>query len=393
MALNDPQRGKRGNEGPPDLDEVFRKLNQKLGGLFGGSGGNGPAGTPPSARGLGGGLLVVIGLLAAVWMASGFYIVEEGKRGVVLRLGKYLETTSSGPRWHWPYPVETAEIVNESQVRAIEVGYRNPRIKEPKEALMLTDDQNIVEVQFAVQYTLKSVKDYLFNNNQPDDTVRQVAETAMREIVGKSKMDYVLYEGRAEIPVRARSLMQQMLDRYETGIQISSVTMQDAQPPVSVQASFSDAVSAKQDQERAKNEGQAYANDVVPRAKGMASRLFEEANAYKARVIANAEGEASRFKQVLAEYEKAPQVTRERIYLETMQQVLGSSSKVLIDQKSSGGNLLYLPLDKIMQMPGAAPATTTGEVTVGKPQQSVDVTNAPSQDVPRSQQLRARDTR
>jgi modulator of FtsH protease HflK len=392
MALNDPQWGKRGNDGPPDLDEYLRKLNQKLGSLFG-KGGNSDAPRGPVKNGVGGGLALAVALILAIWMASGFYIVEEGKRGVVLRLGKYQETTTSGPRWHWPYPFETKEIVNVSQVRAIEVGHRNnQKTKVPQEALMLTEDQNIVDVQFAVQYTVKSPEDFLFmNNNPPDDWVRQVAETAMREIVGKSKMDYVLYEGRDPLASGAKVLMQQILDRYKTGIQISTVTMQNAQPPEPVQASFDDAVRAKQDRERAKNEGQAYANDVVPRARGMAARLFEEAAAYKARVIANAEGEASRFKQVLAEYDKAPQVTRERMYLDMMQQVMSSTSKVLIDQKSGGGNLLYLPLDKLMQLSGSAASAVGGDTTSAKPI-TVPETPAPvaPPEVSRSQQLRTR---
>jgi membrane protease subunit HflK len=394
MALNDPQWGKRGNDGPPDLDEIFRKFNQKLGGLFGrGSGSEGPP-SGPSKTAMGGGILLVVGLVLAIWLASGFYIVEEGKRGIVLRLGKYLETTLAGLHWRFPYPIESHELVNILQVRAIEVGHRNnQKTKVPQEALMLTDDQNIVDVQFAVQYTLKSAEDFLFNNNQPDEAVRQVAETAMREIVGKNKMDYVLYEGRGPLAASARVLMQQILDRYKTGILISTVTLQNAQPPEPVQASFDDAVRAKQDRERLKNEGQAYANDVVPKAGGLAARLREEANAHRERVVANAEGEASRFRQVLTEYEKAPQVTRERMYLDMMQQVMSGTSKVLIDQKSGGGNLLYLPLDKLMQMSAGSTPGTAGEVVAGKP---VTVTDSQSgaiapADIPRSQQLRGRD--
>ena len=397
MALNDPQWGKRGNEGPPDLDEIFRKFNQKLGGLFG-KGSNESAGPGPGKNAIGGGILLAIALIVAVWLASGFYIVEEGKRGIVLRLGKYLETTTAGLHWRVPYPFETVEVVNMQQVRAIEVGHRNnQKTKVPQEALMLTDDQNIVDVQFAVQYTLKSSEDYLFNNNQPDEAVRQVAETAMREIVGKNKMDYVLYEGRGPLAASAKVLMQQILDRYKTGILISTVTLQNAQPPEPVQASFDDAVRAKQDRERLKNEGQAYANDVVPKAGGLAARLREEANAHRERVVANAEGEASRFKQVLIEYEKAPQVTRERMYLDMMQQIMSSTSKVFVDQKpGGGGNLLYLPLDKLMQMSASGTPGAAGEVISGKP---VTVTDSQSGAAPaapepsRSQQLRGRDTR
>jgi len=356
MSLNDPQWGKRGNEGPPDLDELLRNLNAKLNGLFGRKGGGEPpvGGGGGGARVGGSGVALLIALVALVWIASGFYIVDASNRGVVLRFGKFHETTQPGPRWHLPYPIETVEIVNLSQVRTVEVGYRNNvKSKVLKESLMLTDDENIIDIQFAVQYILKSPEDYLFNNRATDDAVLQAAETAIREIVGKSKMDFVLYEGREQVAAQATKLMQEILDRYKTGIQVSKVTMQNAQPPEQVQASFDDAVKAGQDRERAKNEGQAYANDVIPKAKGAAARLLEEANGYRQRVVANAEGEAARFQQVLTEYQKAPGVTRERMYIETVQQVLESTSKVIVDQKGSG-SLLYLPLDKLLQAPAAA---------------------------------------
>jgi membrane protease subunit HflK len=300
----------------------------------------------------GGGNLVglLIGALVLVWIASGFYIVDTGQRGVVLRFGKYIETTEPGPRWHLPWPIESREIVNVDQVRTVEIGYRNNvKSKVLRESLMLTDDENIIDLQFAVQYILKDPKEYLFVNRAPEDTVLQVAETAMREIVGKNKMDFVLYEGRADIAARAKVLMQQILDRYKTGISISQVTLQNIQPPEQVQAAFDDAVKAGQDRERSKNEAEAYSNDVVPRARGLASRLKEEAEGYKLAVIANAEGEASRFSQILSEYQKAPQVTRQRMYLDTMQTVMNNTSKVVVDQKG-GNSLLYLPLDKLQQI-------------------------------------------
>jgi membrane protease subunit HflK len=224
-----------------------------------------------------------------------------------------------------------------------------------KESLMLTDDENIIDVQFAVQYVLKSPNDYLFNSREPDESVLQAAETSIREVVGKSSMDFVLYEGRAEVAARAHKLMQEILDRYGTGINISKVTMQNAQPPEQVQAAFDDAVRASQDRERQKNEGQAYANDVIPKARGMAARLQEESEGYKQRVMEQAEGDAARFRLVVSEYSKAPQVTRDRLYIEALQQILSNSSKVLVDQKG-GNNLLYLPLDKLMQMTGAPSA-------------------------------------
>jgi membrane protease subunit HflK len=359
MSLNDPQWGRRpgGNQGPPDLDELWRSFNRKLDGLFGRrGGGNGEGPSGPGAKRMGGGAGLLAGLIFAVWLVSGFYIVNEGQRGVVLRFGKYVETTMPGPRWHLPYPIETAEIVNLAQVRTVEIGYRNNvKSKVLKESLMLTDDENIIDVQFAVQYVLKSPNDYLFKNRGPDDAVLQAAETAIREVVGKSSMDFVLYEGRAEVAARAQKLTQEILDRYETGINISKVTMQNAQPPEQVQAAFDDAVKAGQDRERQKNEGQAYANDVIPKARGMAARLIQEAEGYRQRVIEQAEGDANRFRQVVAEYNKAPQVTRDRLYIEAMQQILSSTSKVLVDQKG-GSNLLYLPLDKLMQMTGGAGA-------------------------------------
>jgi len=357
MAWNDPDWGKKNSGGPPDLDELWRRFNQKLNTLFGGKGGSGgPAGGSPMSGGkMAAGLGLIPMLVILIWLGSGFYIVNAGERGVVLRFGKFVEATQPGPRWHLPYPIESAEVVNQQQVRTVEVGYRaNVKSKMLKESLMLTDDENIIDIQFAVQYILKSPEDYLFNNRHPDDAVHQAAETSIREIVGKSKMDFVLYEGRAEIAARAAKLMQDILDRYKTGISISKVTMQNAQPPEQVQASFDDAVKAGQDRERAKNEGQAYANDVIPRARGAASRLLQEADGYKQRVIANAQGDASRFKQILVEYSKAPKVTRDRMYLDTMQQMMTNSSKVLVDQKG-GNSLLYLPLDKLIQSTGAGP--------------------------------------
>ncbi|MBI2296034.1 MAG: FtsH protease activity modulator HflK [Betaproteobacteria bacterium] len=353
MSLNDPQWGRRPNQGPPDLDELWRDFNRKLNSLFGRRGGAGDEPPGPGARKVGGGAGLLLGLIVAVWLASGFYIVYEGQRGVVLRFGRYVETTLPGPRWHLPYPIESAEVVNLAQVRTVEIGYRqNVKSKVEKESLMLTDDENIVDVQFAVQYVLKSPIDFLFNNRGPDDAVLQAAETAIREIVGRNSMDFVLYEGRAEVAARAQKLMQEILDRYGTGINISKVTMQDAQPPQQVQAAFNDAVEAGQDRERQKNEGQAYANDVIPKARGMAARLTQEAEGYRQRMIEQSEGDASRFRQIVAEYNKAPQVTRDRLYIEAMQQIMSNTTKVLIDQKG-GNNLLYLPLDKIIQMSGA----------------------------------------
>lgn len=388
----DPNWGKRGgnNDGPPDLDEILRKFNQKLGNLFGQRGGSGGPKGPggPSAALLGSGFAVAVGLAISVWLASGFYMVKTGELGVELRLGKYVQTTQAGARWHWPYPFERVEIVNVSQLQVVEIGHRNnQKTKMREESLMLTEDQNIVDVQFAVQYTLSSPEQYLFNNRNPDESVRQVGETAMREIVGKSKMDFVLYGGRGDIAAHAKKLMQQILDRYKTGILISSVNLQNAQPPEQVQASFDDAVRAKQDLQRLKNEGEAYANDILPKAQGAAARLMQEANGHKQRVIATAQGDASRFMQVLAEYDKAPGVTRERLYLEMMQQVLQNTSKVYVDQKG-GNSLLYLPLDKLIQTVAAQGAAAAP--VESSPRPAITVAEPPIPPVEARRDLRAR---
>jgi membrane protease subunit HflK len=376
MSLNDPGWGNQqgggkrgGKQGPPDLEELWRDVNRRLSGFFGKKGGVGNGGgadnTPPSLtpKQFGGGIGILIALVVAVWLSSGFYVVDASQRGIVLQFGAFKEMTDPGLRWRLPWPIQGHQIVNLTGVRTVEIGYRGTeKNKVPKEALMLTDDENIVSVQFAVQYLLKDPKAYLFKNRNPDDTVTQAAETAIREVVGKSKMDFVLYEGRDQIAANTQKLIQEILDRYETGIQIRSVSMQGTQPPEQVQAAFDDAVKAGQDRERHKNEGQAYANDVIPRARGTASRLMEEANGYKQRIIATAEGDASRFKQILVEYSKAPEVTRTRMYLETVQQVYTNTSKVMVDAKGSG-NLLYLPLDKLMQTVGiAAPASPSAPV-------------------------------
>ena len=390
MSLNDPNwgRGSRGpqgpgggNQGPPDLDELWRNFNRRLSELFGRRRGGDEPPRGPSARGLGGGAGVLIALVLVVWLASGFYIVVEGTRGVVLTFGRYSNETASGLRWRMPWPIQSHEIVNLAQVRTLEVGYRNNvRTKVLKESLMLTDDENIVDLQFAVQYLVKDARDFVFNVRRPDESAMQIAETAVREIIGKNRMDAILYETQVDVANRARDLMQQIHDRYGTGITVSTVTIQNAQPPEQVQAAFDDAVKAGQDRERQKNEGQSYANDVVPRARGTAARLQQEADGYRQRVIANAEGDASRFKQVLTEYAKAPAVTRERIYIETMQQILTATSKIMMDYRGSG-NLLYLPLDKLMQ--GAA---TAGAESAAAPRPAAPDAGARSRETLRSRE-------
>jgi len=375
MSLNDPQWGNRPNQGPPDLEELWRDFNRRLAGLFGkksggGNGGDGNPRPPMNLKVFGGGIGALIVLVLVVWLASGFYIVDASQRGVVLTFGKYSQTTEPGLRWRLPYPIQAHEIVRLSDVRVVEVGYRgSDKNRVLKEALMLTDDENIINIQFAVQWFLKDPQEYLFNNRNPDDSVLQAAETAMREVVGKSKMDFALYEGREQVAAHAAKIMQEILDRYGTGIIVSKLTLQNVQPPEQVQAAFDDAVKAGQDRDRQVNEGQAYANDVIPRARGTASRLIEEANGYKGRVIANAEGEASRFRQILTEYSKAPEVTRQRMYIETVQQMLANSSKIMLDAKGSG-NLLYLPLDKLMQAAATTPAAAATSDSAGVPQRT-----------------------
>ncbi len=367
LSLNDPQWGRGSNnpkddkkspDTPPDLDQVWKDLNQRfarlLGGKDGGNGGDGNGFSPdPASARFGVGAIAVV--FAFVWLVSGVFIVQEGQTAVITTFGKYSHVTGAGMNWRWPYPVQHHEIVNVSQVRTVEVGYRKSvKLKEARESLMLTDDENIVDIQFAVQYKLKSAAEWLYNNRElgnsrdQDEMIRQVAETAIREIVGKSKMDFVLYEGREKVALDTSALMQQILDRYNAGVLVTNVTMQGVQPPEQVQTAFDDAVKAGQDKERQKNEGQAYANEVIPKAKGEASRLLQEAEGYKSRVVANAEGNASRFKQVLSEYQKAPAVTRDRMYLETMQQIFSSTGKLMLDTKA-GSNMLYLPLDKMLQ--------------------------------------------
>ncbi len=392
MALNDPQWGNRNAGGPPDLEEMLRNLNRKIAALLGGRKGGTPGGGSGGAPGVpGGGIAMIVVIALLVWGGSGFYMVnaKDGQRGVVLRFGKYLETTLPGWHYHLPFPIDMVEYVNLTQVRMTEVGYRgNRNNKILQESLMLTDDENIIDIQFAVQYLLKDAPDFLFNNRAPEENVRQAAETAIREVVGKNKMDFVLFGGRGEVEGEIAKLMQNILDRYKSGIMISKVNMQNAQAPEQVKAAFDDAVKAGQDRERQKNEGQAYALDVVPRAKGQAARLIQEAEGYKQAIIANAEGDASRFRLVLAAYEKAPQVTRERMYLEMMQQVFSSTTKVLVDQQKGGNSLLYLPLDKLIQAtnPPAAPSAAQPS---GKPaDQSAAPKNSPESD---AAALRSRD--
>lgn len=334
----DPWGNRNDQQGPPDLDELLKKLQDKLGGLFGGKGGSN-RGTGGDGSGSTVGISFIAVIIFAVWALSGIYIIDEGKQGVVTRFGAFDRITNPGPHWY-PRFIEKVEVVDVEQVRSVNLGTVS------SEALMLTQDENIVDIQFAVQYKIKDAQDYLFNVRSPDDTLRQATETAMREIVGKNKMDFVIKDGRVEVATRTKELMQKILDSYNTGIVVTNLNMQDAQPPEQVQHAFDDAVKAREDKERLINEAQAYSNDVLPKARGRAARMEQEASAYRAEKIAKAQGETQRFLQVLTEYNKAPKVTRERLYLETMESVLGNTNKVMVDVKK-GNSLMYLPLDKM----------------------------------------------
>ena len=354
----DPWGQKNNQQGPPDLDQVIRDIKQKLG-LS--RGGKGSGGGDKEARGGGGaqkpalGMIVLVALVAlGFWVASGFYTVTQGSQGIELQLGKYKRTTDAGLHWHIPTPVESVEIINTSRENTVEVGFRSrggtASTSVPREALMLTEDENIIDIQFAVQYDIKSPTDLMFNVSDPIETVvRQATESAVRETIGKNLMDFAITEGRSVIAADTQVLLQQILDRYQTGINVRSVEMQDAQPPAQVKDAFDDAVRAREDEQRLKNLAEAYSNDIIPRARGNAARVLQEAEAYKASVIANAEGEASRFDQVREEYEKAPKVTRDRMYIDTVQNVLGNTSKMVIDQSQGGNSVMYLPLDKMIE--------------------------------------------
>jgi len=346
----DPWGQRRRSSGASDLDQLLKNLRQRFGGLFGRGGGSG-------GQRIGAGL--IIGVAVVLWFVSGFYVINQGQRGVVLRFGQKTEVTDAGLHWRLPFPIERVEKVNVDQVSTMEIGYRrNERTggatKVPKEALMLTEDENIIDIEFAVQYKIKDPADYLFRLRDVEGTILQATESAIREIVGKSTLDFVITEGREQIALNTRTLLQEILDRYKSGIHIVTVQMQKALPPDEVKAAFDDAVKAREDEQRLKNEAEAYANDIIPRARGAAARQLQEAEGYKASVIARAEGEGRRFGLVATEYAKAPGVTRDRLYIEAMEKVFSSTTKILVDQKS--GSLLYLPLDKLITGAPAGPA-------------------------------------
>ncbi|HUG26523.1 FtsH protease activity modulator HflK [Piscinibacter sp.] len=391
--------GGRG-DGPPDLDELWRDFNRKLSGLFGGKGGgprpNGSGGGdggnnfPPDMKSAGIGAGLIAAVIALIWLGSGFFIVQEGQQAVVLTFGRYSHTVDAGFQWRMPYPFQSHETVSVTTLRSREIG-RNTVVPTTglRDSSMLTQDENIVDIRFTVQYRLKDAKEFLFENRDPEEAVVMAAESAVREIVGRSNMDQVLYEQRDAIAIELMKSVQRQLDRLKAGIVVANVNVQHVQAPEQVQAAFDDAVKAGADRERLKNEGQAYANDVIPRAQGTAARLREEAEGYRARVVAQAEGDAQRFSSVLDEYKKAPAVTRDRMYIDTMQQVYSNVSKVLIDTRSNS-NLLYLPLDKLMQQAGApaqAPASPPSSIDGSGAGGAVDVRSR------EQQRSRARESR
>ncbi len=374
MAWNEPGGGSRdpwgggpkggGSGGPPDLDEVFRKLRDQIKGMFGGQMPSGPS------RGPGGVGISLLALAAfVVWMLSGIYIVDQGWRGVELTFGRHAGTTEPGPHWHWPRPIGQVERVNVEQRRIAEVGYESMQNRArpvPTEALMITRDENIVDVRIAAQYRVSDPFLYLFNFRMPEETLKQVTESAIREIIGKRELHYVLTEGRTEVAQETQRLLQEVMEEYQTGLSVVQVAVQDIQPPEEVQPAFEDAIRAREDEQRTINRAQAYANELIPRAQGQAARILEEADGYREQVIAQAEGDASRFEALVPEYQADPELMRQRIYLETMEEILGRVPKVMLDSDSSQ-SLMYLPLDKLMDRRGS----TTGfsEPNIDVPQE------------------------
>jgi modulator of FtsH protease HflK len=400
---NDRSDGKGPNQGPPDLDELWRDFNRKLGSLFGsrrggtggGFGGGGGGGFQPDMRsaGVGAGLIAIV--VVVIWMGTGIFIVQEGQQAVVTRFGRYSATMGAGFNWRLPYPIERHETVPVTQIRSVDVGRDNViRTTGLKESAMLTEDENIVEIKFAVQYRLNDARAWLFESKNPQEAVVQAAETAVREVVGKMRMDTALADERDQIGPRVRILMQSILDRYKIGAEVVGINLQQGgvRPPEQVQSAFDDVLRAAQERERAKNEAQAYANDVIPRAVGAASRLAQESEAYKARIVARAQGDAQRFKSLLTEYQRAPQVTRDRLYIDAMQDIYSNVTKVMVESRQ-GGNMLFLPLDRIMQQvaAGGAAAPQADALPSQPPASQAPATSPSSSTDARNRDNRGRD--
>ncbi|WP_319557516.1 FtsH protease activity modulator HflK [Thiomicrorhabdus sp.] len=390
MAWNEPGKpgqdpwGNSGNNGGgnspkkpnknDDLDVIVKKVQDIFGGQSNGGG----------FSSIGGGVILAVAVI--VWLLSGIYIVDPAERGVVTRFGAFVDETKAGPHWHMPFPIESVKIVNVDQIRTAEIGYRADNRSSrtgnvPSESLMLTKDENIVDVKIAVQYQVRSANKYLFNLSDPDVTLRSVVESALREVVGQSSMDFVLTEGRNEVVSRVQTLAQDRLDSYGAGLVITSVNLQDVQPPEQVQSAFADVVKAREDRERVINEAEAYANDILPKARGKAARELEEASAYHDQVIAQATGESARFDSIVSEYQKAPEVTRNRLYIDAISTVLGNTTKIFVGS-DSGNNLLYLPLDKMVNQGTTIPFKPLS--TDGTGTQATQTTNGTSQSSTRS---------
>lgn len=359
MAWNEPggNPGKRNpwgsnkpEQGPPDLDEVIRNLQRRLSALFGG--GTGGRITGGSASGRGFGLGTILLALATIWAFTGLYRVDAAERGIILRFGRHVDTTLPGLHWHMPWPIETKQIVNTAAIDSF-----------TEQTRMLTSDENLVDINMEVQYRRANALDYAFNVFKPEDTLKEVSESAIREVIGRSKLDSVLESGRLDIVTRTKELVQRTLDAYKTGLEVTAVNLQDVRVPNEVAPAQADAIKAREDRDRLSLAAQAYANDLIPRARGNAARQVQDAQAYKAKKVANAEGEAERFAKLLSEYERAPGVTRERLYIETIERVLKSSRKVFLDTKGDGSNLVYLPIDKLLEQ-GRRVQRTEPEATV-----------------------------
>lgn len=353
----DPWGGRNNNDAPPDLDEVIGNLQRKLAGLFGGGGDQNSSNSNQPASGGFLGFGLVASILFIVWLVSGIYIVEPAERGVILQFGKYKETVLPGPHWHLPSPIETVEVVDVDKSRTAAIGFRSNVGRDntvASEALMLTKDENIIEMKVEIQYRVDDAAAFLFNVDNPTATLEKMTESAVREVVGQSSMDQAINE-RAQVKAKAEALLQSLLNDYGTGLIVTSFNIKDTQPPAQVQAAFSDVVKAGADKERMKNEAEAYANDIVPKARGAAFRLVQEAEAYKSQILSKAQGETSRFLQVMKEYEKAPEITRERLYIDTMESVYSKTQKVLVDVSKDSSNVLYLPLDKMGTNTGSGP--------------------------------------
>jgi membrane protease subunit HflK len=385
-------------EGPPDLEEMWRDFTRKLSSFFGvgkrGGGGGGDPGNgfQPDARSAGMGVVAIALIVVVVWLFSGSFIVQEGQQAVVTTFGRYSHTVGAGWGWRWPYPIQANETVNFTQTTTVEIGAgAGSSSAAMSDSAMLTQDENIVDVRFSVQYNLKDARAYLYENNNPKLAVTQAAESAVREIVGNSRIDSVLYEQRAALTASLVKSIQQQLDALNAGILIVNVNIEAVNPPDPVQQAFSDALKAGVDREALKNEGQAYANRVIPAAQGDAARLREDALAYKARIVNAAQGDSDRFKAVYAEYQKAPGVTRDRMYIDAMQAVYSNVTKVMVDTHN-GTNLIQLPLDKLAQpSAGAAPAPSAASTDASAAAATVTVTPNDANDARSRDNARSRD--